>query len=235
MGAVSVSIDGLGDSHNWLRGNAESFSRAVNAVRHIVPAIDRLNFDIITCVNSRNLGELDRLRNLLVSLGVPAWRLYTIAPIGRARNNPALRLSPGETRELLDFIARSRKESAGTIDIKFGCEAYTGPYEEKLRPYGFFCRAGINIASVLIDGSIAACPNISRDFIQGSVYRDSLVETWYTRYVPFRNRRWTRRNYPCASCKDFRHCLGGAMHLWSGKNGELLECIYRSSIITIAK
>ncbi|MDR0290708.1 MAG: SPASM domain-containing protein, partial [Treponema sp.] len=148
-----------------------------------------------------------------------------IAPIGRARNNPALSLSQGETKTLLDFIARSRKESAGLIDIVFGCEAYTGPYEEKVRPYGFFCRAGINIASVLVDGSIAACPNISRDFIQGSIEYDSFIETWRNRYAPFRRRQWTRRAGPCALCRDYRHCLGGAMHLWSGKDGELLCCL----------
>jgi radical SAM enzyme (rSAM/lipoprotein system) len=229
MGAISVSIDGLEDSHNWLRGNAESFRRAMEAVRIIVPSAERLNFDIITCVNSRNLGELDKLRDLFISEGVPAWRLYTIAPIGRARNNPALRLNPGEIETLLDFIARSRKECA--MDIVFGCEAYTGPYEEKVRPYGFFCRAGINIASVLADGSIAACPHISRDFIQGSIYHDRFIETWYTRYAPFRRRQWTRRTGPCAVCRHFRQCLGGAMHLWSGKDGELLTCLYHGNTV----
>jgi radical SAM enzyme (rSAM/lipoprotein system) len=225
MGAVTVSIDGLEESHNWLRGSADSFRRAMEAVRIIASTKEQLNFDIITCVNSRNLEELDRLRDLFVSVGVPAWRLYTIAPIGRARNNRALRLSPDEIKRLLDFIALSRGNYADSIDINFGCEAYTGPYEEKIRPYGFFCRAGINIASVLVDGSIAACPNISRDFNQGSIYNDSFVETWYTRYVPFRYRRWTRRVGPCSVCKDYRYCLGGAMHLWNGKNGELLSCI----------
>jgi radical SAM protein with 4Fe4S-binding SPASM domain len=226
MGAVSVSIDGLEDSHNWLRGDTESFRRAMEAVSIIVSSAKRLNFDIITCVNSRNLGELDKLRDVFISMGVPAWRLYTIAPIGRARNNPALRLSQGETKTLLDFISRSRKECAVSIDIVFGCEAYTGPYEEKVRPYGFFCRAGINIASVLIDGSIAACPHISRDFIQGNIYHDRFIETWHTRYDPFRHRQWTRRTGPCAICKHFRRCFGGAMHLWSGTDGELLTCLY---------
>jgi radical SAM enzyme (rSAM/lipoprotein system) len=225
MGAVTVSIDGLGQSHNWLRGNADSFRRAMEAVGIIASTKERLNFDIITCVNSRNLEELDSLRELFVSAGVPAWRLYTIAPIGRAHNDQSLRLSPGETKRLLDFIAQAREKYAGLIDIKFGCEAYTGTYEEKVRPYGFFCRAGINIASVLIDGSIAACPNISRDFIQGNIGHDSFIEAWYTRYALFRNRRWTRRTGPCAVCKDYRRCLGGAMHLWSGKNGELLSCL----------
>ena len=252
MGAISVSLDGLEDSHNWLRNNTESFSRAINAIRIIAPDTDRLNFDIITCVSNRNLGELDRLKELLFSLGVPAWRLYTIAPIGRAGNNPVLQLTSGETKELLDFIARSREpptsttvrsfqeefarepfvavqrlQDTGKMDIKFGCEAYTGPYEKKVRSCGFFCRAGINIASVLIDGSIAACPNINRGFIQGSIYNDRFIDIWHTRYIPFRNRRWTRKG-PCASCGDFRYCLGGAMHLWPGENGKLMSCLNKS-------
>jgi len=35
-----------------------------------------------------------------------------------------------------------------------------------------FKPAGINIGSILIDGSISACPNIDKTFSQGNSYKD---------------------------------------------------------------
>ena len=43
-------------------------------------------------------------------------------------------------------------------------------------------------------------------------------------FEPFRNREWARRG-ECASCKMFRYCLGGGMHL-HGDDGGLLYCHY---------
>lgn len=71
-------------------------------------------------------------------------------------------LNPEEFTYLMKFIKTKRKDK--DLDIKFSCEGYVGDYEGKVREDYFFCRAGINVASVLIDGSIGACPNINRSF-----------------------------------------------------------------------
>jgi len=88
----------------------------------------------------------------LVGLGVKNWRLFSIFPKGRAENNPLLQLSPEEFVRMLEFIKQTRKE--GVIKASYGCEGFLGDYEIEVRDTTFFCRAGIHVASVLVDGSI---------------------------------------------------------------------------------
>lgn len=226
MGSITLSIDGLEATHNWLRNNPQSFQKAMDALNLIVTS-QRLNYDVVTCVHQRNIHELEAIKQHLIAHKVKAWRLFTIAPIGRATNNPELMLDGKDLKLLMDFIVKARKE--GEMDVKFSCEAYVGSYEQKVRDSFFFCRAGINIASVLIDGSISACPNINRSFIQGNIYQDNLLDVWETKFDIMRNRSWTLVGV-CADCKVFRYCQGGAMHLWDEKKEGIRTCLYQKML-----
>ena len=208
LGALTLSLDGLELNHNWLRNSKNSFSK-VDVAIGLAASSSRLNFDVVTCVNSRNIGELLALYNYLIGRGVRAWRLFTIIPVGRAKNNPDLFLTDLQFKELLDFISLKRQEKS--IDIKFSCEGYLGNYELKVRDTFFFCRAGINIGSVLIDGSIAACPNIDRTFSQGNIYEDNFFEIWEKKYNLFRDRCWTKTGQ-CKECTEYSFCRGNGMH-----------------------
>ena len=191
-------------------------------------ALKRLAFDVVTCVNKRNFQELDALYERLQALGVPQWRIFTIIPIGRAADDPDMHLSDEEFTALMDFIAAKRKESG--MKVTFSCEGYLGRYENKVRDVPYFCHAGVNIASVLIDGRICACPNIDRDvFSQGNIYEDNFYQVWEERFQPFRDRSWARKGR-CADCKVWRDCLGNGMHNWHGDCAEVLNCHYAKII-----
>ena len=181
----------------------------------------RINFDIVTCVNQRNINELQQIRELLISKNAKAWRLFTIIPIGRAAHNSDLLLTDNQFVQLMDFIVECRKSKE--IDVKFSCEGYVGKYESLVRDSYFFCRAGINIGSILIDGSISACPNIDRTFSQGNIYTDNFYEVWKDKFQVFRNRKWTKIGQ-CESCKDFKDCLGNGFHNWHGGKKNVLVC-----------
>jgi radical SAM enzyme (rSAM/lipoprotein system) len=220
MGALTISLDGLKDTHNWLRNSGNSFDRVINAIK-LAAGAERLNFDVVTCVNNRNIHELPQIRDLLAQLRVKAWRLFTIIPIGRALTNPDLFLTDDQFVTLIDFIDESRNRKK--MDVKFSCEGFVGKYELKVRDTFFFCRAGINIGSVLIDGSISACPNIDRSFSQGNIYKDNFHTIWQTKFQPFRNRDWTKTG-KCAECKEFIDCQGNGFHNWHGDKREVLIC-----------
>ena len=226
LGALTISLDGLTDTHNWMRGHQSSYDKACKAIS--IASADRgLAFDVVTCVHKRNLPELPAIRDRLEELGAGHWRLFTIIPIGRAAADPDMRLSPQELRQMMDFIAGCRKNS-GALKVSFSCEGWLGPYENVVRDTPFFCRAGVNIASVLIDGTICACPNIDREaFGQGNVCKDNFYEVWQTRFQPFRDRSWAKRGR-CATCSQFRNCLGGGMHNWHGACSSPLDCHFES-------
>ena len=220
MGALTISVDGLEQSHDWLRNTQGSFARVDLAIDLAVSS-HRLNFDVVTCVNQINIKELNEIYNYLCEKGVKAWRLFTIIPIGRAKENTELNLDNSAFKEMLDFIAERRKEKA--MDVKFSCEGYVGTYEALVRDTPFFCRAGINIGSILIDGSISACPNNDSSFIQGNIYSDNFYQVWQSKFKPFRDRSWTRKGI-CSSCKDYRDCQGNGFHNWQGDKSAPLVC-----------
>ena len=218
--SMTISLDGLEESHNWLRGNPKSFEKAVNAIS-IISKEKNLVYDIVTCVNQRNIKELPQIKQLLISLGVKRWRIFTICPIGRAKDNKELNISNEQFVEVLDFIENARKESL--IKTSYSCEGYVGDYENEIRDGFFFCRAGVNIGSILVDGSISACPNINHNMIQGNIYKDDFLDVWNNKYQVMRDREWMKTGI-CKDCKDFSWCNGNAIHLREPGNENTLRC-----------
>ncbi len=221
MRSITVSLDGYKEeTHEWFRGKKGSWLRALNAISR-VSFTPGLVSDVVTCVHQKNLGELNHLKELLINLDVKKWRLFTIFPKGRAQSNELLYLSRNQFVELMEFIKEARRENR--IDISYGCEGYLGKYEMEVRDTPFFCRAGINIGSVLANGDISACPTLRGDYIQGNIYKDDFWDVWNSRYQIMRDRRWTKTG-KCASCKSYKYCQGNALHLRDEKSGELLLC-----------
>ena len=203
LGALTISLDGLEEEHDWMRGLKGCYSRTLNAIT-IAAKEYWLNFDVVTCVNQRNLPQLQQIHDLLASLGVRRWRLFTIIPIGRAKDSPELHLSNNQFVQLMEFIKEKRQHKEAAMQVCFGCEGYLGK----------------------IDGTICGCPNIDRQvFAQGNIYRDNLWEVWQNRFLPFRNRDWARKGQ-CKECKMFKNCLGNGMHNWHGDCKEVLNCHY---------
>lgn len=218
---ITVSLDGFETAHNWLRRHPKSYEKALHAIKMLVDE-NEIVWDIVTCVNRKNIADLPAFKNYLISLGVKNWRIFTIFPVGRAAEYPELQLTSDEFTWLLDFIRDTRQE--GRIRLNYGCEGFLGNYEGEVRDQFYQCNAGISTASVLIDGSISACPSIRADFHQGNIYQDELMDVWNNRFQVFRDRKWAKRGI-CADCQLFRYCEGNGMHLHDG-NGDLLFCHY---------
>lgn len=218
--SVTISLDGLQDSHNWLRGKDNSFQKAIQAIK-VCAMEDDLVYDVVTCVNKRNFSELEAIKDMLLQTGTKKWRLFTIFPKGRAVSNKELFLSNPEFRQMLDFIADCRDRKI--IEANYECEGFLGNYEGKVRDGFFYCRAGINVASVLADGSISACPSLREDFIQGNIYKDDFLDCWHNKYERMRNRSWARTG-KCKDCREFKYCNGNGLHLRVGPEGTLLKC-----------
>jgi radical SAM protein with 4Fe4S-binding SPASM domain len=210
----------LEKSHNWLRNNKKSYNNTIAAIK-CLPKIKNLKYDVVTCVNRKNLNELNEIRDLLINIGVEEWRVFTIFPIGRAKINDLLQLNSLEFKGLFDFIKQTRKEKK--IHLNYGCEGFLGNYEKEVRDDFFFCRAGINVASILADGSISACPNLRDNFTQGNIHKDNFAEVLENKYEKFRDRSWTKTGI-CTTCEAYDFCEGNGLHLRDEKTRELLFC-----------
>jgi len=220
--SITVSLDGFEDTHEWLRGKKGSFNRAVEAIKMIVNTKD-LVYDVATCISKKNFHQLNDLKKFLVDLGVRKWRIFTIFPTGRAKNNPELDITNEQMRELMQFLKDTRNENH--IKVSYGCEGFLGNFESEVRDGYYFCRAGINISSILADGSVAACPNIHHRFIQGNIYTENFIDIWNKKYQIYRDRKWMKRG-KCKKCEMFRYCEGNSFHLREPENDQPLRCHY---------
>ena len=219
MRTATISLDGLEEEHDWMRGVPGSFARADEAIRYL-SGVSFLGFDIVTCVTQKNIGQLQQIKEYLISAGVKAWRLFTVFPVGRGATDPVLQLTGEQYRALMEFIVACRKE--GRIKASYGCEGFLGPYEGKVRDHLFSCQAGLSIASVRIDGAISGCTSIRASYSQGNIYTDDFVDVWEHRFGIFRDHTPFKTG-PCAECRWWKKCQGNGMHL-RGENGELLLC-----------
>lgn len=217
--SMSISMDGLKDAHIWLRQHPIAFEGATRTIR-LAAADKELVWDVVTCVNQKNISDLEAIRDYLWGIGVRSWRLITIDPMGRAKDNPDLLLTGAQLRQVLDFIEKNRQEGR---HVSYSCEGFLGDYEGQVRDYLFHCAAGVSVASILIDGSISACTSIRGKYYQGNIYQDDFWDVWEHRFLPYRNRQWMRETAPCKGCKAFRYCEGSGMHL-RREDGSLMLC-----------
>lgn len=215
---MTISMDGLEADHNWMRGSQNSFRMVSQAIDMLVGS--GLVFDVLTCVNRRNYPHLGEIRDFLISKGVKRWRVVAVFPVGRAAADPDMHLEPQQYRGILDFIKQTRRESC--INCNYGCEGFMGNYEGDIRDYFYSCHAGVNVGSVLCDGSISACASIRSNFHQGNIYKDDFMEVWQNRFEKYRDRRWMKTG-ECAECRYFRYCQGSGMHL-RDDDGNLIMC-----------
>jgi radical SAM protein with 4Fe4S-binding SPASM domain len=214
ISSITLSLDGLADSHNWLRNNKSAFARTIEALKII--ALSDIKFrDVVTCVSPKNFDELDRIAKLLIEFGIPNWRLFRIFPSGRARNVDELKLSFEDTGKLLDWIKKNKSiYKRKGLNLNLSCEGWV-PFEQdkELRDFPFFCRSGINIASILSDGTITGCSNNSAGFHVGNIMKDNFGNLWENQFEIFRSKKWLK-DTDCSDCKHVGSCQGSSIHLW---------------------
>lgn len=226
MSTISVSLDGLEKNHNWLRCSQNAFEKAVKGLKLLVASNNFELVEAITCVNQHNLNELEEVYQLCSDLGVDEWRLFTISPVGRAKNNPELFLNGQQFHYLLEFIKKKRKNRK-KLKPSFCDEGFLGiEYEGEVRNQLFYCWAGIIVGSILYNGDIAACPILPREYArQGNVRENRFSEIWNSKYQVFRDRIWRKKDN-CKNCFWWEFCEGNSLHLWDFDKNRLVLCNY---------
>lgn len=226
METISVSIDGLEKTHDEFRGVPGSYKIIINNIKKLKEANFVKHIQVTTVFHKENINQLEEMYNVMLGLGLDSWRLVPMDPIGRAKENENLLLNGKETKKLLDFIKSKKNDKR--LKLTYGCTGFLGlDYEKEVRNYYFYCRTGINIASILYNGDLFVCPNVPRlkKFIQGNIKNDNFKEVWDNKYKEFRNKNRTKCD-ECGKCNQWEYCLGGAFHTWNFDDNCQNRCIY---------
>ena len=223
MKTVTVSIDGLKDDHNWLRQNKHSFERALGAVRLLGDGAFLSNLQVATAVSHRIIDKLPDIYEVIKKEQVHEWRLITVFPGGRAKDNADVLLRDDDYRKLYSFVRDARK-STPSISVTVDEEGYLGcEFEREVRDAYYSCQAGIGVGAILANGDISACPSISRKLVQGNIRRESFRDCWEDKFQLFRDRKWMKQGM-CTSCGQWRICKGNSLHLWNFDKNEPDVC-----------
>lgn len=227
MRTISVSVDGLRDTHDWFRESPGSYEKTLQGIRNLL-AEGFEHVQITTVVHHRNFSELEEMYGKFLNLGVRSWRVINIEPIGRAKDNSELMLTASEYRELISFIRKHRFKDK-RMEVTYGCSHYLGVEEEReVRPWYFLCNAGLYVAAIQNNGNITACLDIERrpELVQGNIRIDSLRDIWETRFEIFRTEY--RKTGPCKDCSEYEFCKGDSFHTWNFDRMEPELCMYKS-------
>lgn len=215
MRTVSISIDGLEDTHNWFRQTKDGYAKSMQAVKLLTEA----NFEdvmVTTVVHKQNINELYEIYAEMKKLDIDTWRLINIEPIGRAKDNKEIMLNQEDYVKLLDFIKLNR-EKEEAFEICFGCNHWLGvENEHKFRNWYYKCNAGIKTAGIFYNGDIGACLDIERkpQTIQGNIRKDDFLDVWNNKFEIFRYNRANKSDY-CSTCSEKEYCRGNGFHTWN--------------------
>lgn len=224
MGTISVSIDGLRDTHDELRGLRGGYDRAMAGIQNLIDVGTFHAIQVTTVVNHGNIDQLDELFAIMDGLDIDSWRVINLEPIGRALLRPDLMLTPDDYRRLFDFIRAKRVQG---YPLEYGCSHYLGlDYEAEVREWYWLCNAGVYTASIMANGDIGACLDIERrpETIQGNIRHDRLRDVWEGRFELFR-RDLSDSNETCRACEHARFCRGDAHHSWDYDANHPMVCL----------
>ncbi|MCB1619768.1 MAG: radical SAM protein [Thiothrix sp.] len=183
---VSVSLDGMEQAHDRLRGVKGSWRQALNTMRHLHAV--GIPFGANSQVNRHSAPEFALLYQTLREAGALAWQVQMTVPMGNAADDAALLLQPAELlafHPLLAYLA-GRGHREGLIVQPGNNYGYYGPYDRLLRSFGrperewsFWrgCSAGLATIGIEADGVIKACPSLpTAAYSGGSIREHSLAE-----------------------------------------------------------
>ena len=223
METISVSIDGLRETHDLLRGTPGGYDLAMRGIRNLLELGRFRAVQVTTVVNHENIGELDELFTIMDGLDIDSWRVVNLEPIGRALQWPSRMLTREDYLRLFSFIREKRQ--AG-YPVEYGCSHYLGPaWERELRDWYWVCNAGIYTASIMANGDIGACLDIERrpETVQGNIRQSRFRDVWEKRFELFR-RDLSAGSAFCEGCPHADHCRGDAHHSWNYDKNEPMLC-----------
>lgn len=240
---VSVSIDGIEQTHDWLRGKPGAWNAAFASLRNLKQA--GIPISCNSQINRLSAPELPLIYADIVAAGCRAWQLAMTVPMGRAADRPEILLQPSELLDvfpLLNELATWARRD-GVLFYPGNNIGYYGPYERRLRSMqgsGAIwegCQAGMNTIGIEASGVIKGCPSLpTAAYTGGNIRQTPLKEILRTAELNINARQGTDEAADhlwgfCRSCEYAELCRGGCTwtaHVFFGRRGNNPYCHHRA-------
>ena len=237
---LGVSIDGLPDLHDRLRGVPGSYEMAIDALIRAKAA--GLRTSVNTQIGSRTMEQLPEVMDRIIAAGATHWQIQLTVAMGNAVDNDQLLLQPYQLLELMPLLARLYYEGLdrGLLMVVGNNIGYFGPFERIWRNqeldtlHWSGCTAGQTAIGLESDGTVKGCPSLSTSGYAGGNVRDlSLADIWqHSEALHFGRLRTIDSLWGfCRSCYYAEVCRGGCT--WTadslfGRPGNNPYCHHRA-------
>lgn len=204
--SIQISLDGLQETHNKIRGNNEAFQRAINAVK-LLHQNNCLQLTLSSVITPSNIHDLEQLGQLVRDLNIVIWKVSSVMLIGNVEHNDDLYLNQQDFMKLLDFVRKNKKK----LRIEFGENlGYLGKKDKEIRNEPFFCPVGYLACCIGVDGNVRGCPEQPDTpyFIEGNILKDDFNQIWQNGFKKYRNKEFLQ-DEACKKCKFQNDCNGG--------------------------
>lgn len=239
LDGIGVSIDGLPDLHDELRGVAGAFHNAVSVLKE-AKALG-LRTGVNTQIGPRTLSHLSPLLDVLDGAGVAHWQIQLTVAMGNAADNDSLLLQPYQLLELMPLLASVYFEARrrNILVLAGNNIGYFGPYEYLWRhessEVGHWsgCEAGHTLVGLESDGTIKGCPSLdTAQYAVGNIRDASIESLWNANSMRFRRNQYGNDRWGfCRDCYYAEVCDAGCT--WTtqsllGRPGNNPYCHYRA-------
>jgi radical SAM protein with 4Fe4S-binding SPASM domain len=236
--SCGISIDGLEEYHDRVRGVKGSYRHALDALHHLREA--GIPHSVNTQITAEVLPQLRSLLHIIAAGGVRNWQVQLTVAMGNAADHPELILQPYRYLEFMPEFAElfDEAQELGVIIQPGNNIGYFGPYEHRWRQaeesrHWQGCAAGHTVLGIEADGTIKGCPSLATtDYAGGNVRDMTIAEIWqHTDQLRFTRDRSTDELWGfCGSCYYKDVCRGGCTwtsHSLLGRAGNNPYCHYR--------
>jgi radical SAM protein with 4Fe4S-binding SPASM domain len=218
---ISISVDGLEEKHDEIRGKG-AFKKTIKGIQNLISVgiKPRISF---TPVKS-NYRDLEPLIDFTAFLGLPIIRLNTLSPEGRCTKiykDIALEF-PGQVKEVLDVIEEKKKEYPQIeIDCQLGFHyrlprAYRcfkeNPQNYEIKHLKEGCGAASTSCAITPTGNVIPCEGFPT-FVGGNIKEQDLLDIWENSESLKRIRDLSKVSMDqipyCKDCKYIYLCNGG--------------------------
>jgi len=238
---IAVSIDGVRETHDYIRQTEGSFDRSMEGLA-VLRNIG-ISTAAITSVSRWNLHELEDIQMELMKRKVREWQVQVVFPGGRMREHPSQMPAPEDMIPVAAFILReSKKFKEKKIPIDTFCADDMGYYSSICRlinPCWNGCQAGLQGLGIESDGTIKGCLSLYPEtgvkddpYSEGNIKDKSLRDIWENKNGFAYNRSFDKRKARgfCRKCEFLEVCRCGCSEVAAYATGIKYEnpyCLHR--------
>ena len=200
-GYVQISLDGMANYHNNIRGREDAFEKTINCIEKFIAHGVRVV--VATCYINQDMDEFDKLCEYVKSIGVHEIKFGVVESKGRAKDN---NLETGFEKyrrisENIDFLRNKYQDDSFLIGKEEELEMKKAEFPN--------CGCGYNILKIGTDGCIYDCVFSERAI--GKIDVDNGLQQYLLKNAKdifARTQKVAPCKDVCGECEELSRCKG---------------------------